>query len=495
MDQWGCVDLPALPLQLLLRRHPDWERYPVAVVDEDRPQGKILWTNEAALRSKVFSGRSYAEGLALASELRAGVVSVEEIETAVQELLQFLHTFTPEVEPSRDEPGLFWLNATGVQQRFPSLRVWASSIVQSLRPLHLTAAVVVGYSRFGTYALARETQGVRVLSSADRERRLSDRVALHRLSLAPALRDALSSLGIEDVGGFRRLPPGGILERFGAEAHALHRLAHESGDVSFAPLPEIVPVQTRHDLEPDQHGLDVHGLLFLLKQRLAHLARSLGCQGQTIASLQLRLLFDKQPVREETVSPAAPTLDEVQLVDLLRLRLSSIQLTDEVVGFELHAEVVSATVQQKQLFRAAPRRDLDAGARALARLRAELGEQAVVCAMTRPGHLPEARYCWTPLQKIQPCQAEDVEQPRLVRRVLARPQALARPRVEPDGWFVGGLACGPIYNLFGPYVVSGGWWRREQHREYYFAETRRGDLLWIYHDRRRRQWFLHGSVL
>jgi len=31
-------------------------------------------------------------------------------------------------------------------------------------------------------------------------------------------------------------------------------------------------------------------------------------------------------------------------------------------------------------------------------------------------------------------------------------------------------------------------------REYHFAETQRGELLWIYYDRTRRRWFLHGRV-
>jgi protein ImuB len=35
---------------------------------------------------------------------------------------------------------------------------------------------------------------------------------------------------------------------------------------------------------------------------------------------------------------------------------------------------------------------------------------------------------------------------------------------------------------------------REVRRDYYFVETRRGELLWIYYDRRRRGWFLHGRV-
>ena len=30
MDRWACVDLAALPLQLLLRTHPDWAEHPAA---------------------------------------------------------------------------------------------------------------------------------------------------------------------------------------------------------------------------------------------------------------------------------------------------------------------------------------------------------------------------------------------------------------------------------------------------------------------------------
>ena len=31
----ACLDVPALPLQLLLRQHPDWAAHPTAVVDRD----------------------------------------------------------------------------------------------------------------------------------------------------------------------------------------------------------------------------------------------------------------------------------------------------------------------------------------------------------------------------------------------------------------------------------------------------------------------------
>ena len=76
----ACVDLPAFPLQLLLRRHPEWRDYPTAVVADDKPQGLILWVNEKARRQGVLPGLRYAAAFSLATELRAGEVPPAEIE-------------------------------------------------------------------------------------------------------------------------------------------------------------------------------------------------------------------------------------------------------------------------------------------------------------------------------------------------------------------------------------------------------------------------------
>ena len=63
MDRLACVDLPVLPLQLLLRRHPDWRRQPAAVVDRDKAQGTLLWVNEAARQKRILPGMRYATAL------------------------------------------------------------------------------------------------------------------------------------------------------------------------------------------------------------------------------------------------------------------------------------------------------------------------------------------------------------------------------------------------------------------------------------------------
>jgi len=84
----------------------------------------------------------------------------------------------------------------------------------------------------------------------------------------------------------------------------------------------------------------------------------------------------------------------------------------------------------------------------------------------------------------------------LVRRVAAKPLRLAGGpyHSHEDGWLILGPKHGTIDKLTGPYVFAGGWWNREIQREYYYAETRAGDLLWLYYDRIRRRWFLQGVV-
>lgn len=83
---------------------------------------------------------------------------------------------------------------------------------------------------------------------------------------------------------------------------------------------------------------------------------------------------------------------------------------------------------------------------------------------------------------------------RLQRRLLARPRPISvdeegRPR--PMGEHTA--------RLFGPHRTSGGWWGRphEGHvveRDYYYAETDRGALYWVFFDRTRSAWFLQGYV-
>jgi protein ImuB len=494
MERLACVHLAEFPLQILLRRHRDWAAYPAAVVADDKPQGLILWVNEKARQFGVLPGPRYAAGCSLAADLRAGEVSLAEVERETEALTKRLIRFTPEVEPSSEEPGVFWLSGAGLTLLYPSPDQWAGALYKEIKTQGFYASVVVGFSRFDTYAAAKAKNEIRVFANPSEERRAVQRVSLVHLDLDPNFREALFKLGINTVGALLSLSPGALYERFGAEAYRLHRAAGGDLWARFAPYKVEEPVRQMRLLDDPES--DTTRLLFLIKQLLHPMMTSLAARFQALTALQLTFVIEKAGRLKEQIRPATPTLDLAQLLDLIRLRLESMTFSAGVMEIELRAEGRPATPEQLRLFTEQPARDLDAANRALARLRAEFGDGAVVQAKLTDGHLPEARFTWESLQHVKIAGPKRAVTRTLVRRILAKPNRLSsapRPTHE-DGWLILGHKHGTVDKLAGPYVFSGGWWNQEIQRDYYFAETRRGDIAWVYYDRVRRRWFLQGWI-
>ena len=495
MHRLACVDIRAFALQLLLKKQPDWRGMPAAVVAEEKPQAFLLWVNEKAWKLGIRPGQRYAAALALTSCLRAGTVSPTAIEKELAELTERLRHFTPEVEPaagSWHSPGLFWLNASGLHRLFPSLETWASAIRVDLDKAGYDASIAVGFTRFGTYAVARAMQGQKIFENRRQEENLARRVPLARLDLPPNAQQTFVKLRIETVADLLRLPAKGVLKRFGPEVHRLHRLA--AGDL-FSPLqpsPPGEPLERRIELPAPE--TDSERLLFFIKQSLDSLLEELYAKSLALSGLALGLELDDRSRLTETLSPAAPTLDARQILGLVRLRLETLLLDAGVVELMLTAEAIRTPQEQLSLLVEKPRRD-PKSCEAFARLRAEFGDEAVVLAELENGHLPTARFRWKPYKRSSRKTRGSPQGRTLIRRIYERPIALPpRSRHEPDGWLLRGLEFGPVKSFLGPYILSGGWWRRGVHREYYFVRMQQGDVYWVFYDRNRRQWFMEGRV-
>jgi protein ImuB len=491
VDRLACVDLPALPLQILLQQHPDWVGHPAVVVAEDRPQAPITWVNERARANGILPGMRYAAGLSLSSELRAGVIGDEDVEDMVGQMVDRLWRFSPAVEPAEEEPGVFWLDASGLQRLYPSLEPWADEVRGELEELGFEATVTAGFSRFGSYALARAGRST-VLTSRQQETALARRVPLARLGIEPGFRDALDRLGITTLDGLVALPAAGIRERFGDQAWRLHRMA--AGDLwtPLQPLKHVEPLAGQL-LLTEPVG-DTMQLLFHVKGLLHPLLRELARRGEALTSLDLRLVLERGDDHSERIVPAAPTLDGAELLLLARLRFEALDLPAGALEIHLVVDAVAASQAQQQLVGDRPARDLAEANRALAFLRAEFGAEAVVTVRLRDGHLPEASFAWEPRAAVTfPTPA--ATSPTLVRRLHTRPATVHQPNGrDPRGWMLHRLGRDTITTWTGPHVIRGGWWARELHREYWYVTTRDHELLWLYHDRLRRRWAVQGII-
>ena len=380
MDRMACIDVPAFPLQLLLRQHPDWREHPAAVVEADTPQGTILWINEKARAAGVRTGMRYAAGLSLAAGLRAAVVTAKDMESEVADLAELLRRFTPSVEPAKDEPGVFWLDAKGLLRLFGSLAEWASALHAEIVRAGFYASLAVGFDRFAVYAVAKGRKGMQkgdtplfrekgsvpfpvVFDAAADERAAAREVRLDRLALPTAARDTLLKLGVTTVGQFVDLPLDGVGVRFGPEVRRLHRLA--SGALTQPLAPEYPDIPAMRRLILDDPESDAGRIVARIEEGIGPLLDEIAAKGRALAELQVAFRFERLGGHVESIQPAAPTLVPKTLMELIRLRLEAVrQLPDGVTEIALVARETPAVEKHRELFaRGKKRRDLEAAPR------------------------------------------------------------------------------------------------------------------------------------
>ncbi|MGB8223103.1 MAG: hypothetical protein WCF10_10985 [Polyangiales bacterium] len=492
MQRVSCVLLPMLPLQILLRKKPRWNGVPVAVVDDEGPSGRITHLNTLARKSRLDIGMRQPVARDLLPNLHTAVVSIEEISEVCRDLTTSLQTFSPRVE-AIDPAGAFHVDPEGLRRLYGGHRNWATSIHRYLQARHWRNSVTVGFHRHRALAIAMTHSGVTVLQSADEERELSNKTPLREFELPGELCESLVALGIETLGDFLLVPAGELHSRFGSRASALRDSFAEDMQLPIQPHVFDEPVCISFQVEPPDE--DQSRLLFAIKGALHSLLHQVRARGEAIQSLEISLHLERASLHRERIDPASPTLDLMSLLELIRLRLGETRLQGAVEEVVLLASTVNAHAEQVALPGYQPRYDISAANRALARIRAAYGTHSVTKARVRQAHLPEASFRWESIHNARAgARTEATPVSSMIRRVYARPKPL-RPRKprEPE--------AGPslakdhvIEHMYGPYRVSGGWWKRLVERDYYYAETDHGDLLWLFYDRPRKRWFLQGVL-
>ncbi|MBZ0268383.1 DNA polymerase Y family protein, partial [bacterium] len=320
----ACVDVPAFPLQLVLREHPDWREDPVVVVAEDRPLAEILWANRPARERRIRRGMKFAQAQSLVARLHGQTVPPERVAAAREELLRLFVRYTPNVEPEEDAPGLFWLDPTGLATLYGGLETWTRRVHGEVAALGFVASVVAGWQRGSSLAIARTQRGAAVLPDPDTERRLATPVPLAHLALSPALLEAMAVLDVRTFGEFLALPAAGLRLRYGEEAARLHDVASGQAWTPLRPHRFHEPVRAEIPIDPpdDDHAR----LLFGIKGALHRLLDELAERSEGVAALHLTLDLDHGPPHEERIEAASPTLVAARLVDLVRLRLDVLRL-------------------------------------------------------------------------------------------------------------------------------------------------------------------------
>lgn len=486
----ACINIPYVALQIIMRRHVSWRDLPAAVVTEEKPLGRITSANKPARAAGVRPGMRYASALGICPQLRVEPVSEEARAEIVNHVVEILHGFSPQVEASRADAALFWVNAGGMDRLFASPATWAGSVETALERARLVSAVAVGWSRFGSYAAAKRRTGVTVLTSESQEHALAQRAPVSILPLEHQVIERLLQLGMTTIRDFVRFSPGSLRRRFGREVEALHRFARGEAELPLQPVAEAVPLRLARRLSYAERT--AQGVLHHLYELLGALFVAAQDRASLVAEVSAELQLEDGSLQTEVVRSAGATSSRALYEKLLRLRLEATELTQPVTALAMEARVVEAGREQGDLFRHTPRRDPATARAAVALVQAELGNDAVQTATLSCRHLPEEQFEWRPVTSLSAPHPEmETEQlrPSLVRRILRQPVAQGssscgpRTAVTPTG------AVGPTVHR-----ITTGWWREPTAREYRYVETAAGRLLWGYIDQRTGRWRIQGAV-
>ena len=488
---WLALRLAALPLEVYARasRADD----PLAVTDSAGNRTEIVACNAAAKKRGVKPGMTPAAASALAADLRIVSRDFTAEHAALERIAAWAVQFTPAVSVAA--PAEVLLEIEGSLALFGGLKPLWNAVAEGLRTLGFTARIACAPTPLAAQWFARAGLAVR-LRHLDALRVSVPELPLETLDLAPEAIAFLQNVGATRVADALALPRDGVARRLGQKVL-------DDFDRALGVLPDpraffTPPVifKAAQPLPAPAH--DAEMLLFAAKRMLVELCGYLSATSSGAQRISFWFEHHRREPTRVTLSLVAATRDADHLTNVLRERLERTELPCPATAIGLTSEILLPLAARSLSLVPDTGQEDEAAAQLIERLRARLGEDAVLGLKRLPDHRPErawrtcepasthaagASYASRPVSNQ--AAANDITSRPLW--LLAEPRPLAETENAPCYEGRLSLVCGPER-------IESGWWDgHDVARDYFVAATASEAMLWIYRERRPQgRWFLHG---
>ncbi len=454
---------------------------------------------------------------------------------------------SPQVTPVSGAPGMWWIGASGLDA-VGGERALMQSLLALARRWHPAARVAIADSCVAVRAATWETRPqapgprpqTRPESSGQRPEQAApsheSRVTSHEsitiippgsdaayLATAPVglipmdepMAEALAALGIRTAGALAALPSDDVEQRWGHTGLTTWRLARGEDRRRPGLAATEYPRTVSADLVPSVELMEP--VLFLVRAALDRLLAGLVADGRAAATLAITLTLDDArgatsaaPAHTITreVRLAHPMARLIPLFESCRALLDRWTLPAPVCGVAVAIVATAPLVGEQGDLLDPSWHDPAAADAAFARLRAELGADAIVFPVMTDEHRPERAGAWLELDEgretgdgrkgpkpsLSPvtrhpsdisCASRQLENPEPVEVECADGQ----PRVL---WWRGRRMR--VEHPSGPERLAGDWWKDPYARDYWRCEDPDGEgTLVLYHDHSSGSaWFVQG---
>ncbi|MFO1324676.1 MAG: DNA polymerase Y family protein [Burkholderiales bacterium] len=479
---WACLRIPSLPLDVFARALPPELAARPFVVGSGGRTPRVVAANAAARAAGIRGDQLVSAALALAPELALRDRDEAAEARALAQLATFALAFTPVacIVP----PDAVVADIGGSLRLFGGLPRLVARIVHGAHALGYAAELGIAPTPGAALLLARTGRTQPVTDRAQLPAVLAP-IPLAHVDMPDATRATLREAGVTTFGDAAALPRDGLARRFGADLTAtLDRTLGRTPDprASFVPPPRFA---SRLELPAPVH--DVEALGFGVQRLVLEFAGWLAARGLGAVRLTLVLAHERHvrqrgtPATDVPFALGAPARLPAHLLSVLRERLARIALPAPVEAVTLACDE-TAPLPGRNLG-LLPGDDADAvEVPLLDRLRARLGDDALVRLVAHAEHRPEL--AMRDAKGARPG-ALPPDAPRPLW-LLPEPQPLAHA-METKPWVL----------RDGPERIESGWWDGgDVRRDYFVATAPDGATAWIYRDHRYGiddgEWFLHG---
>lgn len=485
----------------------------------DRNAQRISALDERAEALHLKRGMGIADARAMHPSIDVVEADPEADRRLLEGLADWCDRYTPLVALDGID-GLF-LDVTGCTHLFGGERAMLDDILSRFFHQGFDVRAGLAATPGAAWAAARFAND-RIVQGGEEEALLAP-LPLAALRIEPETRASLESVGLRTAGAVMTAPRAPLARRFGATL--LLRLDQALGrlDEAVSPRLPVAPLSVeRHLAEPIMLTDDIERLVGLLAMTLkADLER----RGEGARRLALLLFRVDGAVSRIAVGTSRPLREPLLIQKLFHERLAALERDiDAGYGFDLvRLSVLSAAAfDMRQADLTGETDDCGADIALFAdRIRARLGEGAVLRPVTVESHLPERAVATIPFseapQRTAPSRKPARNPPMTIHppatihpperpiRLFRSPEPIEVPATEmPEGPpmnFRWRRALYRVARAEGPERIAPEWWREQGDvptRDYFRVEDSDGRRYWLYRlglygaSQVPPRWFMHG---
>lgn len=474
---WLALRFSSLPLEIYARAGR--ASAPFAVTVANGLRAEIVACNETARARGVTPGMALAAASALASGLQTAPRDTAAEAAALERIAAWAIQFTPAVSIAR--PAEVLLEIAGSLALFGSLKRLWNEIAEGLRTLGFTASMACAPTPLAALWFARAGLAVRLRHADALKASLPD-LPLEAMQCPPEALALLQNVGASTVSDCLALPRDGLARRLGqAFVDDLDRALGRLPDprLFFAPPTAFKAAQPLP--APAQ---DAEMLLFAARRLLAELCGFLAATSNGVQRLTFSFAHHGRAPTRLALTLVAATRDADHLTNVLRERLERTALPSPATAIALDSDLLLPLASRNLALLPEAGQGEEAAAQLVERLRARLGENAVLGLKRFADHRPERAWRACPPGSSGTVNGAVAGRPLWL---LAEPRRLSEVASAPS-------YGGRLTLLAGPERIESGWWdSRDVMRDYFVACNPSEALLWIYRERGSGgAWFLHG---